>query len=44
MRVDCNPIPTTLLTIELASSVGSIKVLMKVSRPLVVDKSCPEEM
>jgi hypothetical protein len=39
VKLDCKPMPITVLTIELVSSVGSIKVLMKVSRPLVVERS-----
>jgi hypothetical protein len=44
VRFDCKPRPMTVLTIELVSSVGSINVLIKLSRPRVVETSCAEEM
>ena len=43
VRFDCNPIPTTVLTMLEVSSVGSMKVLMKVCRPREVERSWEDE-
>ena len=44
VRLDCRPIPTTVEMILDVSSVGSMKVLMKVWSPREVERSCALEM
>jgi hypothetical protein len=44
VKLDCNPIPTTVERTVEASSVGSIKLLIYRSKPKVVDRSWDDEI
>lgn len=44
VKLDCKPIPVTVERTVDASSVGSIKVLIKLARPKEVERSWEEEI